>query len=99
MAQKTRNRRTALYHAINAVKAVDSSFLERAELKIIESFVKRNVDLGNECYLTRVRALLVAIRCNQGSLIRDLIRCGLPKQVLSEPCIYMLSSFGGSFGS
>jgi hypothetical protein len=88
MGQQTRNRSTALYHAVEAVETVDSCFLERAELKIIESFVKRNVDLRNECNLTRVRALVVAIRCNQGGLIRDLIRCGLPRQILIESSIY-----------
>lgn len=88
MGQKTRNKNTALYHAINVVEAVDSCFLKCAELKVIESFVKRNVDLRNECNLTRVRALIVAIRCNQGGLIHELIRCKLPKQMLNESCIY-----------
>lgn len=86
MAQKNRSRGTALFHAINAIKAVETEYLECAELKIIESFVKRNVNLMNESNVTHVRALVVAIRCNQGGLIRDMVRCGLPKQLLSASC-------------
>jgi ankyrin repeat protein len=90
MAQRNHKGNSALFYALSSMTAVDAQELAATELRIVESFVKRNVDLSQETFATCGCVLATAILCNRADLLRDLVvKCGVSLFVLNQPCIHV----------